>query len=267
MRLTMLGTGNALVTKCYNTCFVIDGEGGPVMVDGGGGNAVLRQLELAGLDWRDMRDVFVTHKHIDHLLGVVWMVRMICQHMEQGDYDGEARIYANGEVCDLLRSAANDLLPAKHARHLGERLALTEVHDGDAADICGRRMEFFDIGSTKAAQMGFRMGLPEGGTLVCCGDEPCSERVERYARGASWMLHEAFCLRSQADVFHPYEKHHSTVADACELAERLGVGNLVLYHTEDANLARRGELYLAEGAPLFGGGLYVPDDLETIELL
>ena len=24
MKLTMLGTGNALVTKCYNTCFVIE---------------------------------------------------------------------------------------------------------------------------------------------------------------------------------------------------------------------------------------------------
>ncbi len=25
------------------------------------------------------------------------------------------------------------------------------------------------------------------------------------------MLHEAFCLYSQADIFDPYEKHHSTV--------------------------------------------------------
>lgn len=24
MKLTMLGTGNALVTECYNTCFVIE---------------------------------------------------------------------------------------------------------------------------------------------------------------------------------------------------------------------------------------------------
>ncbi len=27
MKLTMLGTGNALVTECYNTCFVIEDEG------------------------------------------------------------------------------------------------------------------------------------------------------------------------------------------------------------------------------------------------
>ena len=28
MKLTMLGTGNALVTECYNTCFVIEDNGG-----------------------------------------------------------------------------------------------------------------------------------------------------------------------------------------------------------------------------------------------
>ena len=36
----MLGTGNALVTKCYNTCFVIENENDYLMVDAGGGNTV-----------------------------------------------------------------------------------------------------------------------------------------------------------------------------------------------------------------------------------
>ena len=80
------------------------------------------------------------------------------------------------------------------------------------------------------------------------------------------MLHEAFCLYSQADIFDPYEKHHSTVKDACELAEELGVRNLLLYHTEDRTIARRKELYVAEGMPFFSGTLWVPDDLESIEL-
>ena len=62
------------------------------------------------------------------------------------------------------------------------------------------------------------------------------------------------------------EKHHSTVKDACELAEELGVRNLLLYHTEDHNLARRKELYTNEGQPYFSGRLWIPEDLETIEL-
>ena len=129
-----------------------------------------------------------------------------------------------------------------------------------------RQLTFFDIGSTKATQFGFSMDLGAGRRLVCCGDEPLSDTGRPYAQGAEWMLHEAFCLYSQADVFDPYEKHHSTVKDACELAEELGVQNLVLYHTEDKNLARRKELYAAEGQPHFSGTLWIPDDLESIEL-
>ncbi len=63
MKLTLLGTGNALVTECYNTCFVLSDGNDHFMVDGGGGMTVLHQLKYAGLDWRQMRTIFVTHKH------------------------------------------------------------------------------------------------------------------------------------------------------------------------------------------------------------
>ncbi len=120
MKLTMLGTGNALVTECYNTCFVLSDGKDHFMVDGGGGMTVLHQLKYAGLDWRQMRTIFVTHKHIDHLLGIIWMMRMICQHMREGTYEGEATIYAHDEVIALLRDLAGKLLQKKGAAVPGQ---------------------------------------------------------------------------------------------------------------------------------------------------
>lgn len=266
MKLTMLGTGNALVTECYNTCFVLDDAGQCLLVDGGGGSAVLAQIKHAGYDWMDLRHIFVTHKHVDHLLGIVWMVRMICQFMDHGNYQGEAWIYSHAEVLNLLRDMAGKLLQAKEVRFIDDRLHFVEVTDGQTLNVIGHEMTFFDIGSTKARQFGFCMDIGNSRNLTCCGDEPLSDAGRPYAQGADWMLHEAFCLYSQADIFDPYEKHHSTVKDACELAEELGVKNLLLYHTEDHNIARRRELYLAEGQPYFSGKLWVPDDLEAIEL-
>lgn len=67
-------------------------------------------------------------------------------------------------------------------------------------------------------------------------------------------------------IFAPYEKYHSTVKDACELAEKLGVQNLLLYHTEDRNLTRRKELYTNERKQYYTGRLFIPDDLEMIAL-
>lgn len=46
MKVTFLGTGNALVTEYYNTCFVITDKKKRFLVDGGGGNEVLRRQNL-----------------------------------------------------------------------------------------------------------------------------------------------------------------------------------------------------------------------------
>lgn len=64
MKLTMLGTGNALVTECYNTCFVLEENNQYLLVDGGGGNGILHQLKHAGINWKNIKSIFVTHKHL-----------------------------------------------------------------------------------------------------------------------------------------------------------------------------------------------------------
>lgn len=266
MKLTMLGTGNALVTNCYNTCFVLQDANRYFMVDAGGGNGILSQLKKAGIDWKEVKDIFITHKHIDHLLGAIWMIRMICQHIKKGEYNGEANIYGHAEVIQTLRTMAEMVLQKTDVSHLNERLHLITVEDGEEKEIIGHQVKFFDIHSKKDKQFGFTMELSKDKKLTCCGDEPYNISEKEYVKGSNWLLHEAFCLHSQAEIFHPYEKHHSTVKDACQLAQEFDVENLVLYHTEDRNLNQRKEQYTAEGKQYFHGNLYIPDDLETILL-
>ena len=266
MKLTILGTGNAGVTECYNTCFVLSNEQGNFLVDGGGGNGLFRQLKRANLKWQDLRTIFVTHKHVDHILGIVWMIRFICQGMARGQYEGEATIYGHDEVIKCLRLLAEQLFTPKETKYIDERLHLVEVKDGQEINILGCKTVFFDILSTKAKQFGFSMDLGNGEKLTCCGDEPFNESTRKYAQGSQWLLHEAFCLDSQADIFKPHQKHHSTVKEACQLAQSLQVKNLIIYHTEDRNIKQRKSLYTEEGKPYFNGHLFVPDDLEVFEL-
>ena len=47
---------------------------------------------------------------------------------------------------------------------------------------------------------------------------------------------------------------------------QLGVRNLVLYHTEDQTIRQRKTRYMAEGKQYFHGNLYIPEDLEVLEL-
>lgn len=77
MKLYVLGTGNGVATKCYNTCFAIQNNGKYFLVDGGGGNQILTQLQRVNIDLVDVHDIFVTHIHTDHILGLIWVVRQI----------------------------------------------------------------------------------------------------------------------------------------------------------------------------------------------
>lgn len=194
------------------------------------------------------------------------MVRMITQFMDHGDYKGEAYIYSHKEVLNLIQELANKLLQKKEADFIAKKLHLIEVHDGENLDIIGHKVTFFDIQSAKAKQFGYVMDLQEGEKLVCCGDEPLTPQCLKYAENAKWLLHEAFCLYSQADNFDPYKKHHSSVKDACILGEKLNVQNLLLYHTEDKNIQNRSALYKEEGENYFSKNLWIPDDLQVIEL-
>lgn len=266
MKLTMLGTGNAGVTECYHTCFVLSDNARHFLVDGGGGNTVLTNLKKAGIDWKEIRDIFVTHTHIDHLLGIIWMMRMICQTMYRNGYEGEVRIYGHDRVLAMIKELSDKLLSPKHTGVIGERVHLIEVKDSETLEIIGHPTTFFDVCSTKEKQFGFTMELAPGENLTCCGDEPYRDCEERFAAGSKWLLHEAFCLYTERERFQPYKKHHSTVKDACESAEKLRVKNLVLYHTEDNALSERKRLYTEEGAKYYHGNLFVPDDLEVIDL-
>ena len=266
MRIKMLGTGHATVTKCYNTCFTIDDGNEYFLVDAGGGNEVLRILEEMEIPIKNIHNIFVSHAHTDHLFGVIWIIRMIGQMMNQNKYQGALTIYCHKELSEVLCSISKMVLAKKVLSLIGDRIIFDTVEPGECVTVLNRKVEIFDVNSSKMKQYGFIMKYEAEKELVYSGDEPLSETMISRAQGCEWLLHEAFCKYEDKDVFHPYEKSHSTVKDACELAERLKCKNLILYHTEDSDLRNRKSNYTREGSRYYKGNLFVPNDREILEL-
>lgn len=264
--LTMLGTGNAAVTRCFNTCFAIRTGQGVLLTDAGGGNGILPRLEAAGIALADIHEIFVTHAHTDHVLGVVWVVRMVAQAMNKGKYTGTLRLFGHSGVTEVVDWICRHTLPGKITALFGKRILFCTLENGDSFEAAGMHGTAFDIGSSKARQFGYRLQLPGGQNLVCLGDEPYNPCTEPYVRGADWLLCEAFCLYADRELFQPYEKHHSTALDAGRLAAELGVQRLLLYHTEDKTLSTRRSAYTSEASVHFRGPVFVPDDGETLPL-
>lgn len=262
-KITMLGTGNALVSNIYNTCFVLETDKTQLLVDAGGGNGILAQLRKAYNPITNIHHLFVTHAHSDHILGVVWVIRMVAQCKE---YVGQLHVYGNDKVMRVIHTINNMVLAKKQLEKVDERVIYHELEDGDRYEVGDMQLTFFDIHSTKEKQFGFRAEMPNGTTLACLGDEPYNEANRQYIENADWMMCEAFCLYADRDVFKPYEKNHSTALDAGKLAEELGIKNLILYHTEEKTIATRKENYRREAAEHFKGKIIVPEDLESIEI-
>lgn len=264
--LYVFGTGNAQATNFYNTCFALKDQDEYFMVDAGGGNGILKILDDMKVDLCHIHNIFVTHEHTDHILGIVWMVRMIATAMKKGKYEGELRIYCHQGLTDTITTICRLTIQSKFYKMIGERIFLIPVEDGETVHILDYDVTFFDILSTKARQFGFTTTLKNGQKLTCAGDEPYNPDCRPYVEGSHWLLHEAFCLYGDRDVFQPYEKHHATVKEACELAESLHIPNLVIWHTEDKKPLERKTLYTAEGKEYYHGNLLVPDDREIIQL-
>jgi ribonuclease Z len=264
--INILGTGCAMVTKCYNTCFTLSNGEEHFLVDTGGGNTILSNLEKLDISVNQIHHVFISHRHNDHITGIVWIIRAVAQQIINDKYQGTLNIYCHKENIDAINTIASLLLAKKFTKYIGDRIIFNEIYHKYKTDILDWNIEFFDIRSTKQLQFGFSTILTNGKKLTFLGDEPYKEELFEYANNVDYLFHEAFCLYSQKDIFKPYEKHHATVRDACENASKLNVKNIVMYHTEDKNISNRKELYTEEGREFFKGNIIVPDDLDIIEL-
>jgi len=264
--INILGTGNAMVTKCYNTCFTISKGSEHLLVDTGGGNTILTNLEKLDIGINEIHHVFISHRHNDHISGIVWIIRAVAQQINNGKYEGNLIIYCHKDNIEAIKTLTSILLDEKFTKSIGTRILFHEIHNNSTVTILDWDVVFFDIKSTKQLQFGFTTILKNGKKLTFLGDEPYKDALFQYANNVDYLFHEAFCLYSEVDFFKPYEKHHATVKDACETATKLNVKNLVMFHTEDKNILNRKKLYIEEGKKFFSGNIIVPDDLDIIKI-
>lgn len=271
-QLYVLGTGNATAVQSYNTCFVLKDADELFLTDSGGGNGILKRLADMDISLEQVQHVFISHRHMDHCLGILWIIRVMVVKMEKNEYKGKLRIYGPKDVLEMLDGFCREMLREKFYRMIGKYIYFIPVSPGETKEIYSWQVTFFDIGSKKTLQYGYRLRLKSGKELVFTGDEPLNQQTMEFGRGADWLLREVLCCHEEESVFHAYEKKHATVKEACEEAVRMQVKNAVLWHLEDKTDKRiRKQKYLSETQKWLGSKdtpkIYVPDDGDVIDLI
>lgn len=260
-KIIMLGTGNGITLDLYNTCFVIQNDEGNFLVDTGGSIEILKRLNKVNINLNDIKHIFISHSHTDHIFGLIWMFKKL----HGVTTDEKIKIYCNDVVYEAIREISKLVFPD---RLMDKVLSMIDFHileNNQHIEINGVNYTFFDINAKGTKQFGFEC-IINNKKLIFLGDEPLNSNLYGRVKGADYVMHEAFCLDSEQDIFKPYEKNHSTAKSTGLVMNDLDVKNLILYHTEDSHGIERKKLYTEEAKKYFKGNVIVPDDLEVIDL-
>jgi ribonuclease BN (tRNA processing enzyme) len=265
VRVRLLGTGGAANERRHQACLLVEHAESRVLLDTGSGLEVVRRLLAVDCDPCRVQDVFVSHQHADHAGGLepllLWSILTSlqdrgCPPREETRIHAEPRILA---ALDRMFAAVATVVP----RLFGDRLRFVPAAHGAPTPLAGgaRLVPFLvDHEPVDGGAMGCVVEVG-GVRLVYSGDTRPTAHLERVARDADVLFHEAGGLDSYGEVVRRYG--HATAGDAGRAAKAAGVGRLVLVHLPADHLA---EAMLAEAADAFGGPVGVASDLDVIEV-
>ena len=260
MKIHVLGTGSADTIKCYNTCWCLENNGKYLLVDGGGGNQILSQLEKADISILDIHNVFISHIHTDHILGLVWIIRIVTHKiLLDNNYIGTLNVYGDKTSIDILKYLVETLFPVAK-KVIDSRILFYPVEDGETVNIIDLPITFMNTGAKNITQFGFYIEKK----LAFCGDMPLTRKDAVF--NCEWLLHEAYCLDKEEQQFKAHFKNHSTVKDAAEIATLVNAKNLIMWHSVDNRIETRKLEFTQEAKQYFNGNVYAPNDLEVIEI-
>ncbi len=257
-----------------------------------------RQLLRSSVGLVELREVFLTHFHADHVLGLPGMFKTFALRGRELPLD----VYGPRGLVDLLASLKrvvgkltyelqlHELQPGDVLERDGYRLATFAVAHGVSAVgwslIEATRPGRFDVEAADALgvpdgpargtlQGGEPVTLPDGRTvtadevlgpprsgrkLVITGDTAPAEQVVESAWGADVLVTEATFSEEERD--RAKETMHQTAAQAAEVARRANVSLLALTHLSSryfgTEIAREAREIFAETV--------VPRDFDVVDV-
>ncbi len=299
LSLTFLGTGAACPTIDRNVAsLALHREGEMLLFDCGEGTQ--RQMMRYGVGF-GFRDIFFTHYHSDHMLGVIGLFRT----MGLMDRTEPVTLYGPRGADRILRGALAvgiertkfpfEIVEVKPGDRLGRgeyEIAVFETEH--RADTVGYALVEHDRLGRFDPDRARELGIPEGPlwgqihkgravgladgrtvtpeelvgpprpgrTVVISGDTRPHPAVIAAARGADLLVHES--TFGEEERARAVETGHSTAREAAQVAREAGVTRLVLTHISPRYTRDAPEL-LAEAQSVFPAVIVARDGM-TVEV-
>jgi ribonuclease Z len=295
--LVFLGTSASAPTAARAPASLLIRRGGErLLVDCGEGTQ--RQLMRSTIGLPDLEEIYLTHYHADHFLGLPGLLKTFSLRQR------EAPLHVYGppglrELFGTLKRVfgrlsypleLEEIRPGEALERDGYRILVFPVHHGvsavgyaldeepragrfdvRAADALGvpsgpergalQRGESITFDDGRVVTPDAVLGeTRRGRRLVITGDTAPVETVRALAQGADVLVHEATFLDDERE--RAAETLHSTALQAAEIARDAGVGLLALTHLSPRHLGPD----LAREAEEAFAATVVPRDFDVIEI-
>ncbi|REJ73247.1 MAG: MBL fold metallo-hydrolase [Acidobacteria bacterium] len=229
-RLVVLGSGGFHPAYGRQTmCFLLHLDGAPLLLDAGTGLSRLGEADVARqLDEVERLDIVLSHYHLDHVVGLTYL---------SGVWRRPCRIFApapplvDAEPAEALRRLiAPPLFPAS----LDQLPQPVEIvpYDGDFS-VAG-----LEVRVRRQRHPGGSVGMRLGDRIAYVTDTACEAATGELAAGATWLLHEVWCDRAEAEEEPGLVLGHSAAEDVHALARECGAAHLVPVHHHPKRDAR-----------------------------
>jgi ribonuclease Z len=258
------------------------------------GEGAQRELMRHRLGFGSIRNVFISHLHMDHFLGLYGYLETmrLTSAMEKGDV---FTIYAPAGFEDIMHRES-DFIRIRHIREgillKGEDFTISAFRNRHRPNSYGfifQENERIRFHEAKAKGMGIngpmfreitRKGKltvekktikledvtyrEKGTKVVYTGDTAPFPELAKHAKGADILIHE--CTFSGEMEKEAHKRRHSTAKDAGQLAQKAGAKTLVLTHISPRYAQGRDAALAEEAAKLFKGKILLAHDGMRLEI-
>lgn len=281
-RWVFLGTkgGPRISTGRSNPANVLLVDNVPYVVDCGYG--VAKQLVEAKVDLKDIRYVFVTHMHSDHVLEFgnmidgAWSVGLNHPIEAFGPIglDALAKAYWESNRGDIEIRMPDEGKPDPRKLLVVKEITQSgPIMNNGKVKVTTLRTPHPPIMDNNYA---FRFETPDGVVVYAC-DTAYNPTLAKFAEGADLLVHEALylpgvdALAARIPNAATLKEHllasHTSTEDVGRIAQAAGVKKLVLTHLVPGDGAPISDAMWIEGARKhYGGPIAVASDLMEIEL-
>ena len=299
LSIIFLGTGGSWPTIKRNVTSIAVKRGREVILfDCGEGTQ--RQFQKSKLSYMQICNVFITHFHGDHFLGLPGLI----QTMQLNDREKSLHIYGpNG-----MKKLASQLFSLGYFRP-SYKVVAHEVNDGDVLEFHGYVIRVLRVRHNVPAlaycleekerpgkfdkPKALKLGIPEGplfsklqkgqsitlkdGTvitsdmilgsprkgrkIVISGDTKPYEKMIEFSKNADVLIHEATFDSELEDIAIEYG--HTTAFQAAEIAKKAHVERLFLNHISPRYLNHQ---VLEDDARKVFKNSFVPKDFQEVEV-